>query len=103
MMVLRGCWSIDRTVEPGGHFVGNGVLHDHAGRAFDVRRNRDAALPDGTELEGGNRYIYALRDGAIDVTFADGGNAGAHFIDLAFSPAQTACGHCNRGPTSVPA
>ena len=35
-------------------------------------------LPDGTALEGGNRYIYELRDDTIDVTFADGANAGAH-------------------------
>ena len=51
-----GSWSWRCSGRASGHFAGT-------------------ARPDGTELEGSNRYIYPLRDGAIDVTFADGGNA----------------------------
>jgi hypothetical protein len=48
-------------------------------------------LPDGRQLKAANRYIYALRGDAIEIVFADGMNAGAHFLDLVFSP-QHACG-----------
>ncbi len=89
MSVLKGCWSIDRTVEPGGHFAGTARFTPMPDGRLLYAETGTLRLPDGTELEGGNRYIYTLRDGAIDVTFADGGNAGAHFIDVAFSPAQT--------------
>ena len=89
MSVLKGCWSIDRTVEPGGHFAGTARFTPMPDGRLLYAETGTLRLPDGTELEGGNRYIYTLRDGAIDVTFADGGNAGAHFIDVAFSPEQT--------------
>ena len=88
MMMLRGNWSIDRTVDPGGHFVGTACCTELPDRRLMQAETGTLHLPDGTVLEGGNRYIYALRDGTIDVTFADGANAGAHFVDLAFSPAQ---------------
>lgn len=89
MSALKGLWSIDRTVEPGGHFAGTARFTPLPDGRLLYAETGTLRLPDGTELEGGNRYIYALRDGAIDMTFADGENAGAHFIDLAFSPAQT--------------
>jgi dimethylaniline monooxygenase (N-oxide forming) len=89
MSALKGLWSIDRTVEPGGHFAGTARFAPLPDGRLLYAETGTLRLPDGTELEGGNRYIYALRDGSIDVSFADGGNAGAHFIDLAFAPAQT--------------
>ncbi len=88
MSVLKGRWSIDRTVEPGGHFAGTARFTPMPDGRLLYAETGTLRLPDGTELEGSNRYIYALRDGAIDVTFADGGNAGVHFIDIPFSPAQ---------------
>ena len=60
-----------------------------------LKRGR-CIYPDGTALEGSNRYIYALRDDTIDVRFADGANAGARFVDLSCRQRRMGCGHCNR-------
>jgi hypothetical protein len=88
MRLLEGEWAIDRTLEPGGRFVGTArftpmqpdrLLYDETGTL---------QLPNGIELQGGNRYVYALRGNRIDVSFASGANAGAHFVDIMFPPAQ---------------
>ena len=89
MSALTGLWSIDRTVEPGGRFAGTARFTPLSDGRLLYAETGTLRLPDGTELKAGNRYVYTLRDGAIEVTFADGGNAGAHFIDIAFSPTQT--------------
>ena len=81
MALLAGHWSIERTVEPGGHFTPmpeGRLLYDETGTL---------RLPDGTELLGGNRYFYALRDDRIEVSFADGANIGGHFVDIVFPAA----------------
>jgi hypothetical protein len=88
MAMLRGNWSIERTVDPGGHFVGTACCTEMPDRRLMHAETGTLHLPNGTALEGSNRYIYALRDDTIDVRFADGANAGAHFVDLAFSPVQ---------------
>jgi dimethylaniline monooxygenase (N-oxide forming) len=88
MAMLRGHWAIERTVDPGGHFVGTACCTEMPDRRLMHAETGTLHLPNGTALEGSNRYIYALRDDTIDVRFADGANAGAHFVDLAFSPAQ---------------
>jgi hypothetical protein len=88
MGLLEGEWAIDRTLEPGGRFVGTArftpmqpdrLLYDETGTL---------QLPNGTRLEGSNRYVYALHDDRIDVTFGSGANAGAHFVDIVFPPTQ---------------
>jgi uncharacterized protein DUF6314 len=39
-------------------------------------------LDDGIALAGENSYVYALRNGVIEVSFAQGLSRGVHFIDI---------------------
>jgi dimethylaniline monooxygenase (N-oxide forming) len=89
MAALKGDWSIDRTVEPGGHFAGTASFTPMPDGRLLYAEKGTLRLPNGTSLEGGNRYIYTLREGEIEVSFADGRNAGSHFISVAFSSAQS--------------
>jgi dimethylaniline monooxygenase (N-oxide forming) len=90
MALLAGDWSIERTVEPGGHFAGTARFSPMPEGHLRYDETGTLRLPDGTELPGGNRYFYALRDDRIEVNFADGANMGGHFLDIAFPPAPDA-------------
>lgn len=87
LSTLTGLWSIDRTIDPGGQFSGTACFTPMPEERLRYAETGTLCLQNGTKLEVRNGYIYALRDGAIDVTFAEGPSAGAHFIDIVFPPA----------------
>ncbi|MEA2738056.1 MAG: hypothetical protein QOH05_1363 [Acetobacteraceae bacterium] len=80
---LRGHWAIERQIEPGGHFTGMAAFTQRSADSLLYRESGRLVLDNGTALEGENSYVYALRNGAIEVSFADGPSRGVHFIDIA--------------------
>ncbi len=40
-------------------------------------------------LCGENRYVYALRNGVIEISFAEGPSRGVHFIDISLPDEQS--------------
>jgi hypothetical protein len=80
--LLRGHWAIERQIEPGGYFTGNAVFTPRSRDSLLYRESGRLVLDDGTTLEASNSYIYTLRNGDIDISFASGVNEGQHFIDI---------------------
>jgi hypothetical protein len=81
--LLRGCWAIDRRIEPGGHFTGVACFTEHSVDSLMYRENGWLVLADGSTLKGRNSYVYDLCEANIKVSFSDGSIKGAHFIDIA--------------------
>jgi dimethylaniline monooxygenase (N-oxide forming) len=80
--MLRGHWAIDRQIEPGGHFTGMAAFTQRSANSLLYRESGQLLLADGTVLAGENSYVYALRNGDIEISFADGPSQGVHFIDI---------------------
>jgi hypothetical protein len=83
LAMLRGRWSIRRCIEPGGNFNGVAVFTRRSADSLLYHESGALILDDGTALTGENRYVYALRNGVIEVSFAEGLSQGMHFIDIA--------------------
>jgi dimethylaniline monooxygenase (N-oxide forming) len=86
--LLRGHWAIERQIEPGGHFTGMAAFTQRSDDSLLYRENGRLVLDDGITLEGENSYVYALRNGDIEVSFADGPSRGVHFIDISLPADQ---------------
>ena len=80
--LLRGHWAIDRQIEPGGHFSGTAAFTQRSADSLLYRETGRLVLDNGTAMDGENSYVYALRNGDIEVSFADGPSRGRHFIDI---------------------
>nr|WP_294553030.1 DUF6314 family protein [uncultured Rhodopila sp.] len=80
--VLRGRWSIERRIEPGGQFTGAASFTRHATDSLLYRESGRLVLDNGTELDCENSYVYALRHGDIEISFAGGPSRGKQFIDI---------------------
>jgi hypothetical protein len=79
--LLRGHWTIERQINPGGRFTGHAVFTQRSSDSLLYHENGRLVLDnDGTTLEGENSYVYALRNGNIDISFADGPSKGKHFL-----------------------
>jgi dimethylaniline monooxygenase (N-oxide forming) len=83
--LLRGDWSIDRRIEPGGQFTGEASFTPRSIDSLLYKENGRVVLDNGTELDGGNSYVYALRNGDIEISFADGPSRGKQFIDISLA------------------
>ena len=83
LATLRGRWAIQRQIEPGGHFSGIAAFTQRSADSLLYRESGELTLDGGMTLQGENSYVYALRNGVIDVSFAEGRSRGMHFIDIA--------------------
>ena len=88
LALLSGHWSIDRRIEPGGRFTGTAAFTRRSADSLLYRESGQLLLDNGTVLAGENSYVYALRDGDIEVSFASGPSRGVHFIDIALPEDQ---------------
>jgi dimethylaniline monooxygenase (N-oxide forming) len=86
--LLHGSWAIERQIEPGGHFTGTATFIRRSSDRLVYREHGQLTLDNGTQLHGENSYVYALRNGAIEISFGGGQNKGEHFIDLALPDDQ---------------
>lgn len=80
--LLRGQWAIERRIEPGGHFTGTATFAPRSVDSLLYRESGRLVLDSGTALDGENSYVYALRNGDIEISFAEGPSRGMHFIDI---------------------
>ena len=80
--LLRGRWSIERRIEPGGYFAGEASFTPRSPASLLYRESGRVVLDNGNELDGENSYVYALRNGDIEISFADGPSRGKQFIDI---------------------
>ncbi len=83
LATLRGRWAIQRQIEPGGHFSGVAAFTQRSADSLLYRESGELTLDGGTTLTGENSYVYALRNGVIEVSFGEGRSRGMHFIDIA--------------------
>jgi hypothetical protein len=83
LAMLRGHWAIQRHIEPGGAFNGVAVFSQRSTDSLLYHESGTLTLDNGIAVTGENSYVYALRDGVIDVSFATGLSRGQHFIDIA--------------------
>jgi hypothetical protein len=90
LAMLRGRWAIQRRVEPGGDFTGIAAFTQRSADSLLYRETGEFRLDDGVTLSTENSYVYALRNGVIEVSFATGLSQGLHFIDIAL-PEDQAC------------
>jgi dimethylaniline monooxygenase (N-oxide forming) len=88
LALLSGHWAIERRIEPGGHFTGTASFTRRSADSLLYRESGRILLDNGTVLAGENSYVYALRDGDIEVSFASGPSRGVHFIDVALPADQ---------------
>jgi len=87
---LAGTWSIDRSIEPGGHFEGRATfLTDGPDRLF-YEECGDLILANGTRSEASRRYLYEWAGDRIVVRFDDGPNRGNIFLRLVLRPVSDA-------------
>jgi dimethylaniline monooxygenase (N-oxide forming) len=86
--LLRGRWSIERWIEPGGTFTGEATFVYRSPDSLLYRESGVLVLANGTRLDGRNSYIYALCNGDIEISFADGPSRGKQFITISL-PADT--------------
>jgi hypothetical protein len=84
--MLRGDWTVERLIEPGGRFSGEASFTQRSAGSLLYRETGRLVLDNGTVLDGENSYIYALRDGDIEISFTDGPSRGKQFIDISLSP-----------------
>lgn len=89
LALLRGNWAIERKIEPGGHFVGTAAFAERTTDSLAYHETGELTLDTGVTLSSENSYVYALRDGVIEVSFAMGLNRGMHFIDIHLPEAQS--------------
>jgi dimethylaniline monooxygenase (N-oxide forming) len=82
LALLRGNWAIDRQIQPGGHFVGTAAFTQRSADSLLYREFGKLTLDSGAVLRGENGYVYSLRNGNVEVSFADGPSRGMHFIDI---------------------
>jgi hypothetical protein len=80
--MLRGHWTIARRITPGRHFTGTASFTALAADSLLYRENGRLLLDNRTELDGENHYVYALRNGDIEISFADGLSKGKRFIAI---------------------
>nr|WP_294516239.1 DUF6314 family protein [uncultured Rhodopila sp.] len=80
--LLCGQWAIDRQIEPGGHFTGRASFTPRSADSLLYQESGRLVLDNGTVLDGENSYVYALRNGDIEVSFTDGPSRGKQFIDI---------------------
>jgi hypothetical protein len=83
LAMLRGHWAIQRHIEPGGAFKGVAVFSQRAADSLLYHESGTLTLDNGIAVTGENSYVYALRNGVIEVSFATGLSRGMHFIDIA--------------------
>ena len=82
LALLRGNWAIDRQIQPGGHFVGTAAFTQRSADSLLYREFGKLTLDSGAVVSGENGYVYSLRNGNVEVSFADGPSRGMHFIDI---------------------
>jgi dimethylaniline monooxygenase (N-oxide forming) len=82
LALLSGHWAIDRRIEPGGRFRGTAAFTRRSADSLLYRESGSLMLDNGTELSSENSYVYALRNGDIEISFASGPSRGVHFIDI---------------------
>jgi hypothetical protein len=80
--LLHGDWTVERRIEPGGHFKGAASFTPRSAGSLLYRESGRLVLDNGTVLDGENSYIYALRNGDIEISFTDGPSRGKQFIDI---------------------
>ena len=88
LAMLRGRWAIRRRVEPGGDFTGIASFTQRSADSLLYRETGEFRLDGGGTLSTENSYVYALRDGVIEISFATGLSQGLHFIDIALPEDQ---------------
>ncbi len=86
--LLEGSWSVERTIEPGGRFVGTASFTLEEKGVLIYRETGTVTLANGRKLSAKRSYHYRLRDDLIEVRFHDGSNAGERFVDLIFPDSQ---------------
>lgn len=76
---LAGNWSIERTIEPGGRFIGQAQFIPEGKSSLTYREEGVLTLDDGTVLNPTKKYEWRLEQGAIAIYFADGVSNGKIF------------------------
>lgn len=88
--LLLGRWSIERRIEPGGQFSGLASFTQRSADSLLYRESGRLVLDNGTVLDAENSYVYALRNGAIAISFGEGPSEGKHFIAISLPADWTA-------------
>jgi hypothetical protein len=86
--LLEGEWSIERVIEPGGHFIGMSSFRPMERDVLVYRESGQLVIGDGQIFSSERSYLYSLKDNYIEVVFHDGSSVGEHFVDLIFPENQ---------------
>jgi len=82
--LLLGNWVIERDIRPKGRFSGTASFLSTGDTTMDYAEEGTLTLNDGTTMIGERTHTYRLHENGIEVLFADGPNAGEHFVDILF-------------------
>jgi len=82
--LLLGSWAIEREIRPKGRFRGSATFSRVDARTLAYAEEGDLVLDEGGEMRGERRQTYILHENRIEIRFADGLNAGEHFVDINF-------------------
>lgn len=83
-ILLQGNWTIERDIRPKGRFSGSASFLSVDGKTMAYAEEGTLTLNDGTTMIGERTHTYRLHENGIEVLFADGPNAGEHFVDILF-------------------
>jgi hypothetical protein len=86
--LMEGSWRIDRTIDPGGHFLGTATFQRSPDGTLAYRESGTMVVDGGQQFSATRCYRYRLDDDRIEVRFDDGVNVGNHFLDLLFRETQ---------------
>jgi dimethylaniline monooxygenase (N-oxide forming) len=87
--LLLGLWAIQREITPGGNFRGVAKFLRRSADSVSYREAGTLTLDDGGSFPGENGYVYALRNGVIEISFAEGPSRGVRFIDISLPGDQS--------------
>ncbi len=83
-VLLQGSWAIERTITPKGAFQGTASFVLTAPDTLTYVEEGELELADGRVMQGERSHTYVLKEDSIEVKFADGPNAGEHFVNIDF-------------------
>ncbi|MEM9468816.1 MAG: DUF6314 family protein [Pseudomonadota bacterium] len=91
---LVGNWLIERTITPGGVFIGTATFENLSDTVLSYQEEGEMTLDRGTVLYPIKAYQWRLEEGQISIYFDDGETKGQLFHQLGFlSDHEAAASH----------
>lgn len=81
---LEGRWTLDRRIEPAGHFRGEARFTPHGGPDSLLYREDGVLEQDGRQIPGYREFFYRLADDRIEIDFAEPHRRGQPYVALSF-------------------